>query len=61
VGFLMDSCELGEQSHRLRLREHLTRTYHILDPLMPADGRYLGDWRLRLNVSRDEIVAIRST
>lgn len=61
VGFLMDSCEMGDESHRQRLRETLSKTYHLLDPLLPADGQYSARWRLRLNVSDSEIAAVRST
>ncbi|PVB61107.1 transcriptional regulator [Labrenzia sp. 011] len=61
VGFLMDSCELGSEDHRSRLREKLTKTYHLLDPLMPPDGKYMSEWHLRLNVSREEIISVRST
>jgi len=60
LGFLIDSCGLGDENHRRALREKMTNTYHLLDPLMPNDGDYIAKWHLRLNVSQEEIIAVRS-
>ncbi len=60
VGFLMEVCETCSRKQSERLRERLTATYHLLDPTLPNDGRYLARWRLRLNVTREEIEAGRS-
>jgi predicted transcriptional regulator of viral defense system len=38
----------------------LTATYHLLDPVLPAEGKFLSRWRLRLNVSPEEIRMLRS-
>lgn len=61
VGFLMDSCELGDESHRRMLQDRMTSTYHLLDPLFQNDGEYHAKWHLRLNVSEEELHAVRST
>jgi predicted transcriptional regulator of viral defense system len=60
LGFLMELCEVGTAAEAGRLREQLTATYHLLDPVLPAEGRYLARWRLRLNLSPEEIAAARS-
>lgn len=61
VGYLLDSCRIGTDTEREKLSDHLTKTYHLLDPSMPAQGHYDAKWRLRLNVEQDEIEAVRST
>jgi predicted transcriptional regulator of viral defense system len=61
LGYLLDSCGIGTDTDREKLADHLTKTYHRLDPSMPAQGRYDARWRLRLNVERQEIEALRST
>jgi predicted transcriptional regulator of viral defense system len=61
TGYLLDSCRLGTESDRQKLAAFLTKTYHLLDPSLPAGGRYEAKWRLRLNVEQTEIEAARST
>lgn len=55
LGYLMELYDIGTPGDRDRLRDKLTDTYARLDPLMPAEGKYLRKWRLRLNVSSDEL------
>jgi predicted transcriptional regulator of viral defense system len=43
------------------LQNALTATYNLLDPLLPREGKYLSRWKLRLNVTREEIETIRTT
>mgnify|MGYP000061449066 FL=1 len=52
----MELYDIGTPADRDRLRGKLTGTYANLDPLMPAEGKYLRKWRLRLNVSSDELL-----
>jgi predicted transcriptional regulator of viral defense system len=61
VGYLLDSCRIGTDTDRKRLADLLTKTYHLLDPSLPAGGRYDARWRLRLNVEQSEIEAVRNT
>ncbi len=35
--------------------------YHVLDPGLNAEGRFLARWRLRLNVDPDELRAVGGT
>jgi len=55
LGYLMELYDIGTSEDRDRLRNLLTDTYSSLDPLLPAEGKYLRKWRLRLNVSPDEL------
>jgi len=57
LGYLMELYDIGTSEDRDRLRSRLTDTYSNLDPLLPAEGRYLRKWRLRLNVSPDELLS----
>jgi len=57
LGYLMELYDIGTPVDRDRLRDKLTDTYASLDPLMPAEGKYLRRWRLRLNVPSDELLS----
>jgi predicted transcriptional regulator of viral defense system len=57
LGYLLELYDIGTPGDRDQLRERLTDTYANLDPLMPAEGKYLRKWRLRLNVSSDELLS----
>jgi predicted transcriptional regulator of viral defense system len=57
LGYLMELYDIGTPEEHDRLSNRLTDTYANLDPLMPAEGKYLRKWRLRLNVSSDELLS----
>ena len=57
LGFLLETFEMDAPREVKRLQENLTASYAILDPLLPAEGRFLARWRLRLNVDPAEIAA----
>ncbi len=61
LGYLMEILEVGTKSDRDSLRECLGRAYVRLDPMLPAEGKFLSKWRLRLNVAAEEIRAILQT
>ncbi len=60
LGFLMENCGIDAPSQLQRLRRSMTATYHLLDPVLPAEGRYLARWCLRLNVTPEELEAARN-
>jgi len=61
LGYLMEAYGIGAPEEPLRLRENLTSTYNLLDPVLPPEGKFLARWRLRLNVSPEEIHAVVRT
>lgn len=61
LGFLMELYELETPRELERLQTKLTSTYSPLDPDLDAGGKYLGRWRLRLNVGEDELKRIVRT
>jgi predicted transcriptional regulator of viral defense system len=61
LGYLMEVYSIGTAADTARLRERLTKTYLLLDPLLPSSGRFLARWRLRLNVDPEELLAVGGT
>jgi predicted transcriptional regulator of viral defense system len=61
LGFLLEIYDLGTPKERESLRRKLTTTYVCLDPVLPAEGRYLRRWRLQLNVTSEELQAVGKT
>ena len=55
LGFLLDLFEIGDTQTRELLEKKLTKTYSLLDPSLLEDGKFISKWRLRLNVTPDEI------
>lgn len=61
LGYLLEAYGVEAHAEIERLRGHLTATYLLLDPLLPPEGKFLARWRLRLNVSPEEIQAAVTT
>ncbi len=61
LGLLLELYEIGTPAQWHRLRRHLTSTYARLDPVLPAEGRYLHHWRLQLNIEPEELRSIVRT
>jgi predicted transcriptional regulator of viral defense system len=61
LGYLLELYDLATPASLDRLRSGLTRTYDLLDPLLPRGGRYTRQWRLQLNVPAEELDSIRRT
>lgn len=61
LGYLLELYKIGTSGDWDVLRHDLTETYALLDPNLPVDGKYLRKWRLRLNVSADELLNIVRT
>src|SRR3990167_9726509 len=61
LGYLMELYQIGSRIHLSFLQTKLTSTYQLLDPELPAEGHHLARWRLRLNISQEELLTIRGT
>jgi len=61
LGYLLELYHLAPETGLRRLRSALTATYSLLDPVMPNEGPYRARWRLRINVSPEELEAVGST
>lgn len=61
LGYLMELYNIGSRIHWEFLQKTLTATYQVLDPELPKDGSHISKWRLQLNISREELLALRGT
>ena len=61
LGYLLELYGIGTPEHLKTLRGRLTNTYARLDPLLPAEGKFTGKWRLQLNVTPDELLSVVRT
>lgn len=61
LGYLLELFEVEAGDQLELLRKKLTATYVLLDPMLPEEGKFIARWRLRLNVSLEEIGAIIRT
>ena len=57
LGYLLELYAIGSPEHLETLRSRLTETYARIDPVLPAEGKFIRKWRLQLNVSPDELLA----
>jgi len=61
LGYLLELYRIGTREHLETLLGRLTDTYARLDPLLPAEGKFLRKWRLQLNVTPDELLSVVRT
>ncbi|MEA1946780.1 MAG: type IV toxin-antitoxin system AbiEi family antitoxin domain-containing protein [Thermodesulfobacteriota bacterium] len=61
LGFLLEIFALEAPKEIDMLQRKLTPSYAILDPMLPDEGKFVSRWRLRLNVSTEEIEAVVTT
>jgi predicted transcriptional regulator of viral defense system len=59
LGYLLDFYQMAAPEDLDRLRSSLSATYAVLDPMLPAEGPHVSSWRLRMNVTPDELEAVR--
>ena len=59
LGYLLERFDLADTSELEPLRDMLTATYQRLDPMLLAEGVFLSRWRLQLNVTPEELDAVR--
>lgn len=61
LGYLLDLYAIAPEAQLKRLRDALTKTYVRLDPTLPMEGPHLARWRVQLNITPQELQAIRAT
>jgi len=57
LAYLLHLYQLADLEVLNQLQEGFTSNYSLLDPDMPAEGRYDSRWQLRLNVTEEELTA----
>ena len=61
LGYLLELYKLAPENELARLRNELTDTYLLLDPMLPKEGTHLRRWRIQLNVTPQELETVRTT
>lgn len=61
LGYIMELYEIGSEADRKILLNNLTDTYARLDPVLPAEGKFIRRWRLQLNLPADELLSVMRT
>lgn len=61
LGFLLDVFGIGTPETLSTLRGLVTASYTLLDPSLPAFGRYVSSWKVRANVDPEELRAATTT
>ncbi len=59
IGYLAELLDKKGMKSFIRFaKTQLTQTYNPLDPLGPDEGKYNGEWKLKLNISESAILDI---
>lgn len=61
LGFLLETYDVPCSSELERLQRKMNPSYLLLDPTLPNEGKYQARWRLRLNITKDELLAVVRT
>ncbi len=61
LGYILEFYRLGSSHVLARLQEMVGSSYALLDPILPAEGRFLSRWRLQLNIDEKSLNGIGST
>lgn len=61
LGYLLDIYKIATEQELKPLQKKLTSSYLLLDPTQVNEGKYLAKWKLRLNISEVELLAILRT
>lgn len=61
LGLIMETYNIGTESDLEKLQKQITSTYHLLDPDLPPSGHFFSKWRVRLNLTLEELLALRGT
>ncbi len=61
LGYLLEVYEIPCAREIVRLQRKVSKPYLLLDPTLPSEGKYSARWRLRLNVSKEELLSVIRT
>jgi predicted transcriptional regulator of viral defense system len=61
LGYLLELYRIPFEKDLVTMQKSPTGTYVPLDPMLPREGPYLKRWRLQLNISPQELEAVRET
>lgn len=59
MGFLADLCQKGDLDRFIAFASEQTNNrYSLFDPAGPDEGEFVSEWKLRLNITKENIVGI---
>lgn len=61
LGFLLELYEIADEEILKQLKIFVSPSFVLLDPSLPAQGKYLNLWKLRVNLDPDELKEIVKT
>jgi len=61
LGFLMEICHIDYPKGLEKLQKKITATYQLLDPSLPTEGKFTSRWKLRLNITEEELRQVART
>lgn len=61
LGYILELYKIAPTHELINLQKKLTASYQILDPTQINEGKYVSKWKLRLNISEAELLAIVRT
>lgn len=61
LGFLLDLFDISDEKIKHELQFLITKSFTLLDPSLPAQGKYFSKWRIRINLNPDELKAVART
>lgn len=61
LGYLLELYDLATEAVRNGLLDLVGSSYALLDSMLPAEGRRLSRWRLRVNLNPDNLKGIVTT
>lgn len=61
LGYLLELYKIAPEQELARLRRSVTPAYAPLDPILPREGSHVARWRLQVNISPEELEAVRAT
>ena len=61
MGFILETYALLSIDQMERLQMKMGKAYSLLDPTLLNEGKYLSKWKLKLNISQEELKATLRT
>ncbi len=61
LGYLLDLLDLTPPSTLEKLQGRISQSYAILDPFLPDEGKYLSQWKIKVNIDPDDLEKAAST
>ncbi|MHB8858313.1 MAG: type IV toxin-antitoxin system AbiEi family antitoxin domain-containing protein [Thermoleophilia bacterium] len=61
LGFILETYSLGSKDTVSQLKEELTSSYTLLDPSLPASGKFKSSWKVRANIEPEELIEVTKT